>query len=437
MTPRAGGAIPARSHSRSNADEPEGLFPDIPEAKKRKFILVEDNVRGSRLRVRVTLDGVDTDEIPDSFRKGASVYPRSYFPREMQSPPPSATGSRFFSDDLSDDGIQETEGRDTSHHRAPKPVGEVVKVTMAEGHDGEATIPRTRNSRRGKEVRLNDLAYRMAWLQSRVFAGRTVFLQRARECGHVAVEDMIADHGSQWTVTATRRGPPSKAPCRTSRPLLLFTKRAPASEGGTIGGSEARRAMTEDQTNGPVCSVVTDVSCFLDRILFPLGRHPPRGSNNEASVSAKASDGRWLAMRTDFLDSVSVHTFFLVEVDGLKPRTRYVVLYIRGWPLNGRWREVDRCNSTGWAWGLSGQNAKTEEKKKHFLPRGFSRTPAAARLVPSRPSLRVVAILYLVRVRGQVEARSRLATGRPSRSYRYLADLSGSARGILGTWRQV
>lgn len=182
MAPRAGGAIPARSHSRSHAEEPDGLFPDIPEAKKRKFILVEDNVRGSRLRVRVTLDGVDTNEIPDSFRKGASVYPRSYFPREMQSPPPSATGSRFFVDDLSDDGIQETEGRDASHHRAPKPIGEVVKVTMAEGQDGEATIPRTRNSRRGKEVRLNDLAYRMAWLQSRVFAGRTVFLQRAREC---------------------------------------------------------------------------------------------------------------------------------------------------------------------------------------------------------------------------------------------------------------
>ena len=28
---------------------------------------------------------------------------RSYFPREMQSPPPSATGSQFFQDDLSDD----------------------------------------------------------------------------------------------------------------------------------------------------------------------------------------------------------------------------------------------------------------------------------------------------------------------------------------------
>ncbi|KND89849.1 hypothetical protein TOPH_05448 [Tolypocladium ophioglossoides CBS 100239] len=182
MVPRAGGAIPTRSHSRANVDGPDGLFPDIPEAKKRKFILVEDNVRGSRLRVRVTLDGVDTNEIPDSFRKGASVYPRSYFPREMQSPPPSATGSRFFADDLSDDGIQETEGREESRHRRPKSMSEVVKVKMAEGQDGESTIPRMRKAGRGKEVRLNDLAYRMAWLQSRVFAGRTVFLQRALDC---------------------------------------------------------------------------------------------------------------------------------------------------------------------------------------------------------------------------------------------------------------
>ncbi|POR35351.1 Uncharacterized protein TPAR_04451 [Tolypocladium paradoxum] len=196
MAPRAGSAIPARSHGRANV-EPDGLFPDIPEAKKRKFILVEDNVRGSRLRVRVTLDGVDTNEIPDSFRKGASVYPRSYFPREMQSPPPSATGSRFFADDLADDGIQETEGREASRHRDPKSMGEVVKVKMGEGQDGEATIPRMRKSGRGKEVRLNDLAYRMAWLQSRVFAGRTVFLQRALDCyrnkTRAAIEGTLQD----------------------------------------------------------------------------------------------------------------------------------------------------------------------------------------------------------------------------------------------------
>lgn len=171
-------------HGAAGSDEPEDLFPDIPEAKKRKFILVEDSDRQSRLRVRVTLDGVDTREIPDSFRKSSSVYPRSYFPREMQSPPPSATGSRFFqedSSDVEDDGNAETDGRRAGrgvHGRGKT----MVKVPCSDGSDMELAIPKMRKTIRGKEVRLNDLGYRMAWLQSRVFAGRPVFLQRALDC---------------------------------------------------------------------------------------------------------------------------------------------------------------------------------------------------------------------------------------------------------------
>lgn len=176
MAPHSSSIIPAKRHSRSGAEDHDDLFPEIPEAKKRKFILVEDNVRGSRLRVRVTLEGVDTNEIPDSFRKGASVFPRSYFPREMQSPPPSATGSHFFPDDMEDDNTQETEGREASR-RGMK----MVKVPVGEGREEEVSIPRTRRSARGTEVKLNDLGFRMAWLQSRVFSGRTVFLQRACE----------------------------------------------------------------------------------------------------------------------------------------------------------------------------------------------------------------------------------------------------------------
>jgi hypothetical protein len=189
-------ATSSRRHSHTEDDSsPRDLFPDIPEAKKRKFILVEDNVRGSRLRVRVTLEGVNTKEIPDSFRKGSSVFPRSYFPREMQSPPPSPTGSRFFGEDfgvgpgeVEDDGVEETEGREISRRRGRASAAAgfareremvVVRVPIGEGQEGEVGVPRMRRAVRGKEVRLNELGYRMAWLQSRVFAGRTVFLQRA------------------------------------------------------------------------------------------------------------------------------------------------------------------------------------------------------------------------------------------------------------------
>ncbi|KAI3398103.1 hypothetical protein diail_9856 [Diaporthe ilicicola] len=176
-----------RAGSRAaGADEPTDLFPDIPEAKKRKFILVEDSDRQSRLRVRVTLDGVDTREIPDSFRKSSSVFPRSYFPREMQSPPPSATGSRFFQEDMSeveDDGNAETEGRRAGRGAAGRGRSLIkVPATSNEGGEVEVAIPKLRKGIRGKEVRLNDLGYRMAWLQSRVFAGRPVFLQRALDC---------------------------------------------------------------------------------------------------------------------------------------------------------------------------------------------------------------------------------------------------------------
>ena len=165
-----------RSGARDNDEVPSGLFPDMPEVKKRKFILVDDNARGNaRLRVRVTLDGVQMKEIPDSFRKSNSVYPRSYFPREMQSPPPSPTGSRFFMDDISDDGVE-----DTQPTAKTKGGGKVmVKMPLGDGAETELAVPGISRSLRGKEVRLNDLGYRMAWLQSRVFAGRTVFLQRA------------------------------------------------------------------------------------------------------------------------------------------------------------------------------------------------------------------------------------------------------------------
>jgi len=170
----------ARRRSRSENDEPSDLFPDMPEAKKRKFILVEDNVRGSRLRIRVTLEGVNTKEIPDSFRKDSSVFPRSFFPREMQSPPPSATGSSFFEDDLdADDGNQETEGREISRRRGRGRETVMVRVPVGDSREGDLSVPRMRKNIRGKEVRLNELGYRMAWLQSRVFAGRTLFLQRA------------------------------------------------------------------------------------------------------------------------------------------------------------------------------------------------------------------------------------------------------------------
>ena len=167
MSSHSSNAITASQQAKDDDDDKNSLFGDIPEAKKRKFILVDDPARGSRSRIRVTLDTVEIKEIPDSYRKSNSVYPRSWFPMQMQSPPPSSRGSRFFeNDDAEDSGKR---GRNT------------VTVPTIDGGEMDIATPKIRRSQRAKEVKLNDLGYRMSWHQSRTFAGRTVFLQRARK----------------------------------------------------------------------------------------------------------------------------------------------------------------------------------------------------------------------------------------------------------------
>ncbi|EKG15170.1 hypothetical protein MPH_07616 [Macrophomina phaseolina MS6] len=148
------------------------LFGDLPEAKRRKFILVDDAQRGTRVRVRVMLDQVNMEEMPDSYRKNNSVYPRSYFPTQMQSPPASPRGTRFFDDpdDEKDEG---------SGGAMPITGRTLVPVPMMDGSEAKVPRPRMTRAKRNKEVTLNDLGYRMTWSQSRVFAGRTLFLQRS------------------------------------------------------------------------------------------------------------------------------------------------------------------------------------------------------------------------------------------------------------------
>lgn len=144
------------------------LFGDLPEGKRRKFILVEDRQKNNKVRVKVQLDTVNMEEVPDSYRKSVSVYPRAYFPTQMQSPPSSARGQRFVVDDEdTPDNGEATIGRT------------LVPVPMLDGAEGELGVPKISRSKKNKEELLNDLGYRMSWSQSRVFAGRTIFLQQS------------------------------------------------------------------------------------------------------------------------------------------------------------------------------------------------------------------------------------------------------------------
>ena len=119
------------------------------------------------------LDQVNMKELPDQYRKTNSVYPRSYFPIQMQSPPSSAKGSRFFDDD-DPEGGSENDDQTTRGRTA-------VPVRMLDGAEEKFAVPKLGRAKKGKEIALNDLGYRMNWSQSRVFAGRTMFLQRARK----------------------------------------------------------------------------------------------------------------------------------------------------------------------------------------------------------------------------------------------------------------
>lgn len=169
--PHATGVGVMKHQEQDDEERKLAMFGDLPESKRRKFILVDDAQRGTRVRVRVTLDTVKMEEMPDSYRKSNSVFPRSYFAMQMTSPPASPRGSKVFTADEPDDE------NDPSF---PLAGSQNVPVPTL---DGEAGVPKPRLTRvkRSKEITLNDLGYRMSWSQSRVFAGRTLFLQKSRK----------------------------------------------------------------------------------------------------------------------------------------------------------------------------------------------------------------------------------------------------------------
>lgn len=158
------------SAKEEDEDQKRHLFGDVPESKRRKFILVDDNQRGTRVRVRVMLDQVNMDEMPDAHLRTNAVYPRSYYPRQMRSPPGSPRARGHWDDE--DDTAEGSGGAKGTT---------LVPVSLMDGSETKLPVPRMTKSRRGKESALNELGYRMSWSQARQFNGRTLFLQRSRK----------------------------------------------------------------------------------------------------------------------------------------------------------------------------------------------------------------------------------------------------------------
>lgn len=149
-------------------DNKRNLFGDLPENKRRKFILVDDPQRGTRVRVRVTLDQYKMDDMPDAHLRVNAVFPRSYYPRQMRSPTATPRSRGLWDDDV--ESLEDNQRGKT-----------LVPVKTVDGED-RLGVPRMTRARRDNEVIVNELGYRMTWGQARTFSGRTLFLQRSREC---------------------------------------------------------------------------------------------------------------------------------------------------------------------------------------------------------------------------------------------------------------
>ncbi|KOS41667.1 hypothetical protein ACN38_g7467 [Penicillium nordicum] len=165
-------ATSARMDSTDHIDEQgptnDDLFSHLPDGKRRKFILVDDPQRGCRVRVKVVLDKVNMDEIPDSYRESNAVYPRTYFPIQMRDENRVVPAKRFFRDDA-----------EQADYPEASTIGRTTVPAPSLDAETDIEVPKISRRKHRKELMLNDLGYRMSWSQSRVFAGRMLFLQRS------------------------------------------------------------------------------------------------------------------------------------------------------------------------------------------------------------------------------------------------------------------
>ncbi|KAG9545081.1 hypothetical protein KCU79_g16670, partial [Aureobasidium melanogenum] len=141
----------------------------VPEGKKRKFILVDDLARGTRVRVHVELDNIKLEEMPDFHLQKNSVYPRQFYPRQMHAPSP---GQKH----LERHGLESK-----SENESIISEGEsLVDVPLSDGSQTQLSVPEISRDLQAKECALNELGYRMSWRQAKTFNERTVFMQKSR-----------------------------------------------------------------------------------------------------------------------------------------------------------------------------------------------------------------------------------------------------------------
>ncbi len=198
-TVSASTAVPTKNEDSSPSPDkkPEhtSLFGKLPDGKQRKFFTVEDPDRSShKVRVKMALHECPIQQVPDSYRKNNSVYPRSWYPVQMQLSPSSRGARGRFLENRDEAEIEgEAEGQ----------VGTTtVQVPMLEGREGELVVPGLGRQARKKEEQINEMGYRISWGASRTFAGRIMFLQHSIDVYRAKVKDGLVAGGKEVETVA-------------------------------------------------------------------------------------------------------------------------------------------------------------------------------------------------------------------------------------------
>jgi len=188
-----------RSHSPDAKPEPAVGKPSRKPGKLTFFGLEDPEKSGHKVRVKMALHECPMQEVPDSYRKKNSVYPRSWFPVQMQLSP-SSRGPR---------GRYLEDREDAESKQEPEVGTLLVNVPMLEG-EGELKVPALDRRARRKEEQLNDMGYRISWGQRRMFNDRVLFLQQSIDMYRGKMRDAMVAGGQEAESVAplyeTRRG---------------------------------------------------------------------------------------------------------------------------------------------------------------------------------------------------------------------------------------
>jgi len=200
-------ALPTKTEDPSPSPEikPEhaSLFGKLPDGKQRKFFTVEDPDRSNhKVRVKMALHECPIEQVPDSYRRTNSVYPRSWYPVQMQlSPSSRGSRGRFLESRDETSAASATTEEDATNPDLYTPTIQ-IQVPLSSDHEASLPVPGLSRKARRKEEQINEMGYRISWGASRTFANRIMFLQHSIDVYRSKVRDGVVAGGKEVETVA-------------------------------------------------------------------------------------------------------------------------------------------------------------------------------------------------------------------------------------------